>query len=120
MSVIYKWLPIIFGCHTRDDRSFHIRGKKMPLCARCTGELIGIIIAAFTYAVWTPPIAVLVMIMLPLIIDGSVQLKTSYESNNIRRLWTGILFGYALCTLFVMSTAFTFRYGREIGGSLAG
>ena len=92
----------------------------MPLCARCTGELIGIIIAAFTYAAWTPPIAVLVMIMLPLIIDGSVQLKTSYESNNIRRLWTGILFGYALCTLFVMSTALTFRYGREIGGSLAG
>ena len=117
MSVIYKWLPIIFGCHTRDDRSFHIRGKKFPLCARCTGELIGIIIAAFTYAVWTPQIAILVIFMLPLIIDGCVQLKTSYESNNIRRLWTGILFGYALCTLFVISTVFMFRYGREIGKS---
>ena len=73
----------------------------MPLCARCTGELCGIVIAAFTF-----------------VIDGFVQLKTGYESNNIRRLWTGILFGYGLFTLFIISSAFALRYGIEAGREL--
>ncbi len=90
----------------------------MPLCARCTGELAGIIIAAVTYVIWRPHIAILIFLMLPLIIDGFVQLKTNYESNNIRRLWTGILFGYALCTIFVMSSAFALRYGIKFGRGL--
>ena len=107
-----------FGCHTRDDRSFHIRGKKMPLCARCTGELCGIVIAAFTYVIWHPQIGMLIVLMLPLVIDGFVQLKTGYESNNIRRLWTGILFGYGLFTLFIISSAFALRYGIEAGREL--
>lgn len=34
--------------------------------------------------------------MVPLILDGSIQKLTSYESGNIRRLITGILFGMAL------------------------
>ena len=38
---LYKWLPIVFGCHCRPDRSFYWKGKKFPLCARCTGELAG-------------------------------------------------------------------------------
>ena len=39
--------------------------------------------------------------MVPLIVDGSVQKLTSYESGNIRRLITGILFGMALIFTFV-------------------
>lgn len=32
---------------------------------------------------------------IPMIIDGSVQAKTKYESNNKLRFFTGLLFGYA-------------------------
>ena len=39
--------------------------------------------------------------MLPLIADGTLQRLTSYESNNIRRLITGILFGIALVYAFL-------------------
>lgn len=39
--------------------------------------------------------------MVPLILDGTIQKLTSYESGNIRRLITGILFGMALICLFV-------------------
>lgn len=39
--------------------------------------------------------------MVPLIVDGTIQKLTSYESGNIRRLITGILFGMALICLFV-------------------
>lgn len=39
--------------------------------------------------------------MLPLIADGFLQQLTSYESNNSKRLVTGILFGIALVFLLV-------------------
>ena len=51
---LYKWLPIIFGCHCRDDRSFHYRGKKFPICARCTGELVGILILLISCPFYLP------------------------------------------------------------------
>ncbi|WP_334117834.1 DUF2085 domain-containing protein [uncultured Oscillibacter sp.] len=39
---LWRWLPILFGCHCRPDRSFHFRdGTPFPICARCTGELAG-------------------------------------------------------------------------------
>ena len=42
---LYQWLPIVFGCHCRADRSFFWRGRQFPLCARCTGELAGFLCA---------------------------------------------------------------------------
>ena len=38
-----RWLPVFFGCHCRSDRSFFWKGKQLPICARCTGELAGIL-----------------------------------------------------------------------------
>lgn len=40
--------------------------------------------------------------MLPLIVDGTVQMFTKYESNNFRRVVTGFLFGYGLFMLFAV------------------
>ncbi len=39
--------------------------------------------------------------MLPLVIDGFVQRFTKYESNNRRRLITGILFGVAFIFMLI-------------------
>lgn len=41
--------------------------------------------------------------MIPLIVDGTIQMFTKYESNNLRRFVTGFLFGYGLSMLFVLS-----------------
>lgn len=41
------------------------------------------------------PIYYLIIMTIPMIIDGSVQAKTKYESNNKLRFFTGLLFGYA-------------------------
>ena len=62
----------------------------------------------------------LIIMMLPMVTDGFVQLKTAYVSNNVRRLWTGMLFGYALVTLLFMSTAYVYELGHEIGINIAG
>lgn len=75
------------------QRSFFIRGYQMPLCARCTGIMIGNLIGLATFWIsfplWTA------LLMLPLALDGTVQRYTSYESNNRRRLITGLLWGFA-------------------------
>ncbi len=55
-----------------------------------------------TLIIWgCPPFWTVLLLMVPLIVDGTVQKLTSYESGNIRRLITGILFGMALICLFV-------------------
>lgn len=91
-----RFLRIMFGCHARADRSFFFRGRQFPICARCTGELVGMI-AGIPIAVvlGVPQFWYVVLLMIPMLLDGFIQLLTSYESRNIRRLWTGILFGIA-------------------------
>lgn len=92
-----KFLQIFFGCHARPDRSFYFRGKQFPICARCTGELIGMI-AGIPIVIFQgcPQFVIVLVMMIPLVFDGFLQRLTSYESGNIRRLITGILFGIAL------------------------
>jgi uncharacterized membrane protein len=118
MIFFYKWLPIIFGCHCRPDRSFFYKGKQFPICARCTGELIGIIIAILVYFFYQTPLFTCILLMIPMICDGFIQLLTSYESHNITRCITGFLFGFALTTLFIISTLVIFQAGIELGQTL--
>ncbi|MBQ6819964.1 MAG: DUF2085 domain-containing protein [Clostridium sp.] len=111
-KILYKWLPIIFGCHCRKDRSFHYKEIKFPICARCTGELIGMLLCGFSYIFFQPKLYIIFFLMIPMLIDGFVQAFTSYESNNIRRVITGILFGYAFLYLIISSTVFTYQLGK--------
>ena len=116
---LYKWLPIGFGCHCLDKRSFHYKGQRFPLCARCTGELVGILAALGSIAFVRPPLWMLPVLMVPMVLDGGIQMFTSYESGNIRRLITGMLFGFALTDVFLRSTAAVFRYGVALGERMA-
>lgn len=111
---LYKWLPIIFGCHCRDDRSFIVRRRKFPICARCTGELAGILLCAATGWLGLPEWYVCLGLMAPMVLDGFIQLKTSYESTNPRRFATGLLFGYALAALFAITNVAAFRFGYAL------
>lgn len=92
----------MFRCHQLPDRSFHVNGMQFPLCARCTGILIGFvllgpIITIFTYG----NMYVSFGLILFMIIDGTLQLFTKYRSNNILRLITGLGFGYASFSIIV-------------------
>ena len=114
MNRIYKWLPIIFGCHCKDERSFHYLGKAFPICARCTGELAGILLSAVCSFFIRPTVTISIIMMIPMIADGFIQMKTSYESTNFRRVITGFLFGYALIVLFYTSTIAAYTFGFNL------
>ena len=115
ISWLYKWLPVIFGCHCRADRSYFWHGKQFPICARCTGELVGIFCGMIVSFWYLPPVWAAVLLMLPMIADGVIQLATAYESTNTRRFVTGFLFGYSLTALFVISTIAALRFGYRLG-----
>ena len=40
-------------------------------------------------------------LMLPLMIDGIIQEKTTYESTNLKRVITGILYGFGVMSAFI-------------------
>lgn len=110
-----KFLRIFFGCHARPDRSFYFRGKQFPICARCTGELVGILMGIPTAICFGyPSFWIAALMMLPLVIDGFTQRLTAYESTNIRRLFTGILFGIA----FVFMLIYFHRTCIHIAGAI--
>ena len=114
VSWLYKWLPIIFGCHCRDDRSFHFRGRKFPICARCTGILAGILVGAVCCCFFRLPWWVGLLLTLPMTVDGSIQRMTRYESTNFRRLITGILCGYGFIAFEVAIHIAAFRFGSNL------
>ncbi|WP_097003224.1 DUF2085 domain-containing protein [Lacrimispora sp.] len=108
---LYRWLPIVFGCHCRPERSFYFHGKQFPVCARCTGELAGILFLSVTYAIYHPPILYALIFLIPMILDGGIQLLTRYESTNIRRFFTGLFFGYGFFYLIAASLVATYWIG---------
>jgi uncharacterized membrane protein len=110
------WIYDYFSqeCHQLAERSFFINGRPMPLCSRCTGIAIGCLAGQLSYYLLKdfyfntiyaeynvlPAIVIILLGMLPLVIDGSLQVFTDYKSNNPLRLGTGILFGISLTFLF--------------------
>lgn len=96
-------LARIMGCHQKPERSFHFKGKPLPICARCTGILIGIF-SSIIFFIFFPNISpwFIFLFLVPGLLDGFVQLKTKYRSNNFKRLITGILLGFGCVFHFVL------------------
>lgn len=84
------------GCHQLPERSFFYHGRQFPVCARCTGVFIGEILGIILFKIWEISCAVIILFFLVMFADWFVQHKFHYESNNFRRLITGLMCGYAL------------------------
>lgn len=117
-SWLYKWLPIVFGCHCRADRSFFYKGKQFPICARCTGELAGILLACVFGWLWLPGTGISGGLLIPMVVDGFLQALTTYESKNSRRFWTGLFFGIGFAALVAHYFSWFFRAGYARGLTL--
>jgi len=114
------------NCHQKHERSWKINDNQMPICVRDVGILFGIILGALIFMLkgvnrWTlrdtfltiipdkyldevyvrdkrifVMIGIIFASIIPIGIDGLVQLLTNYESNNSIRLITGIMAGFTL------------------------
>lgn len=89
------------GCHQMPERSFFLRGKQFPLCARCTGILIGQLLALPLWPACRPSLFLAAVLIVPMACDGILQYGFSVMSNNARRLATGLLAGYGQMSLFI-------------------
>ncbi len=106
-SETFNRLWLIFFAHHAPDK-FHrclriqIRGRKLYLCARCTGMLSGIYVAVFLLpllqSLVLPTIAWIVLIAFPLpaIVDWLSQYSGKRESNNRIRVVSGLLLGSSI------------------------
>lgn len=95
-----EWCRKYCGCHQMPTRSFFVKGYQFPLCARCTGIALGHLTALLFAPFYTFKIKIFILI-LPLAIDGTIQYITNYESNNLKRVITGFLYGFAFMSLII-------------------
>lgn len=101
-----KWVSLMeyghrIGCHQMPARSFFYKGYQFPVCARCTGVIIGEIICIITILVNIKLSIILYTVLLLIMgLDWFIQYINILESNNIRRLITGILGGFGLTGIY--------------------
>lgn len=107
-------------CHRLPTHSFAIFGRSMPLCARCSGIYLGIIISlTMTWltgrqrnasAPSKPVTSILLILFFAMVFDGTnsllndIGVSTLYQPNNTLRLMTG--FGAGLAIAITVSTIF--------------
>ena len=82
------------ACHRLPERSFAWRGRQFPVCARCTGILVGWL----AYPLFLFGLAALgpwasLALNVPLLVDGGTQAMGWRTSTNPLRLLTGVLAG---------------------------
>lgn len=105
-------------CHQITERSFVLNGNQMPICSRCLGIYIGIMLILGIGVLINPKgdffrslqyfiptslkrvgnvnsILLIIgsLLIVPMIFDGLLQYFTVYESTNVIRFFTGFLFG---------------------------
>lgn len=85
------------NCHTMAERSIELNGNQMPFCARDVGLFLGLSIGMAAVLFLNPRFSWLVVIIMamPVVIDGGVQMIFDYESSNALRAVTGIIGGSA-------------------------
>lgn len=89
------------GCHQMPERSFFFKKYQFPVCARCTGVLIGYIISSFTWLLYIK-LYLSIFCSAIMFIDWFVQYMGWRESTNLRRLITGISGGYGILSIQII------------------
>lgn len=106
----------MFHCHRLPERSLYFRGKPLPICARCTGIIVGYVLALIMLVLgYKINLLHVVLLMIPLVVDGFLQAAGVWESTNTRRLITGSMAGVAMIYFLVLCAITGFNHGQSIG-----
>ncbi|MEH7495802.1 DUF2085 domain-containing protein [Neobacillus niacini] len=97
-----KMLIDIVPCHRMKSRSLTIKGYTLPICARCTGILLGYSFFPFLFVFNLDfPLWLGILLNLPMVLDGWTQKRAYRMSNNTLRLSTGIVSGLGQSIIIV-------------------
>lgn len=125
-------------CHRLPGHSFHLAGRQLPLCARCTGTFtgallgfVGLVALRKGKAGQMPParvLALLVIFIVVMAVDGLNSYLSLfpnvpfllYQPRNALRLLTGTLHGLALSVIVFPILNFTLWKEAEDKPALAG
>lgn len=89
------------GCHQMECRSFFFMKYQFPVCARCTGVILGEIVSVMLLLISIKiSFNSAVVLLLIMGFDWFIQYKNILESNNIRRLITGFFGGVGLTFIY--------------------
>lgn len=93
-------------CHQKSDRSFFLNNYQFPVCARCTGLLIGYILGILSlFFNFRISIILSLIFMAIMFIDWFIQYKKLLYSTNARRLLTGFFCGFGVIS--ILATSYT-------------
>lgn len=124
-------------CHRIPTRSFHVHDRALPLCARCTGIYLGVMLGALVYAFSgrlrasrLPPLRVLAVLGLfgaAIALDGINSYLSLfdfytpiYTPHNTLRLFTGLFAGAAMITIVLPIFNGTVWRAPDAGAPLRG
>lgn len=90
-------------CHRLPSRCLGTPLGITGLCARCTSFWLGLALGCgiLHYRYFRVPFSVGLLLLLPLVADGSLQYFSGYESFNYLRVITGLSAGLGIAAVFL-------------------
>lgn len=111
-------------CHQLPSRTLSAGGVLLPVCARDMGIYTGILTSAMFLILCRrlradkpPAVAaavVMCLLMLPMIFDGALSYLGFIVTNNVTRLFTGLLFGLPIPFFLIPAAHFSISGRNEI------
>jgi uncharacterized membrane protein len=115
---LYRFFSFI--CHQNPDRSFHLSGEPVAVCARCFGVYSGLFLGFPIYAVFRnldetePPSRVwLIASTIPIGLDWTLGFLGFWENTHISRFLTGFILG-AACSMYLIPAFVEIARNRSI------
>lgn len=100
----------LVACHRLPERSLHWRGRQLPVCARCTGIVLGwSAYPCFVLGLAAPPVWAALAAIVPALLDGGTQALGWRTSTNPLRVVTGVLAGVGQAGIVAWAAAATAR-----------
>jgi uncharacterized membrane protein len=96
-------------CHQRPERSFHLAGAQLPVCARCFGlylsGAVGLVAASRRRRSLSPATSrvLLALAAMPIAITVALEWLGLIHTTNVVRMLTGLPLGFAAAVVIVRS-----------------
>jgi uncharacterized membrane protein len=100
-------------CHQRPERSFHLAGVQLPVCARCFGlylsGAVGLVMASRARRALSNRAtrALLALAAVPIAATVALEWLGMLHTTNVQRMLTGLPLGFAAGVVILRSLAGT-------------